>query len=100
MLYLDNDNSRELQFLCYRLWPEKKVQFYSERRSWYTSRYFILTAPVPKSDLCYQYYMGFVELDIDNYYDNEDLVRELHKELVNNDRFHWHAGYNRKQGNY
>lgn len=100
MLYLDNDNSRELQLLCYRLWPEKKVQFYSERRSWYTSRYFILTAPVPKSDLCYQYYMGFVELDIDNYYDNEDLVRELHKELVNNDRFHWHAGYNRKQGNY
>lgn len=54
MLYLDNDNSRELQLLCYRLWPEKKVQIYSERRSWYFSRYFILTAPVPKSDLWFQ----------------------------------------------
>lgn len=100
MLYLDNDNSRELQLLCYRLWPEKKVQFYSESRSWYTSRFFLLTTPVPNFNLCYQYHMGFVEFDIDNYYDNEELVRELHEKLVNDDDFHWHAGDNRKQGNY
>lgn len=99
MLYLDKDNSRELQLRCYRLWPNKKIKAYCEKGSWYTSRYFLLTTPIPNFDLCYQYHMGYVELDIDSYED-EELVRILHREFQSNELFHWHSGENRKQGLY
>lgn len=99
MLYLDKDNSRELQLSCYRIWPDKKIKSFCEKGSWYTSRYFLLTTPIPNFDLCYQYHMGYVELDIDSYED-EELVRILHREFQSNNVFHWHSGENRKQGLY